>query len=185
MGIRDRIYKVAEQAQAKVAQVTDKASERVSHAKDKIPGMTGIPSADWLDDPFDRHEHRYWDGSQWTDQVSDAGETGTDPPDRTEYREPEPEASAVVSDDGSLFRGISHDPGRNAEVTLWPDRIERTKAKRRTSLSSADQGRRNVALRGFSSSPSASRPRHLRRCRRPYLIRGEFAEQKARPLGGG
>lgn len=40
----------------------------------------GGPSGGWHPDPFGRHEHRYWDGTAWTDQVSDAGQAGTDPP---------------------------------------------------------------------------------------------------------
>jgi hypothetical protein len=44
--------------------------------------MTGhdpTSPADWYSDPAGRHEYRYWDGSTWTDQVSDAGTVGTDP----------------------------------------------------------------------------------------------------------
>lgn len=51
----------------------------------------------WQADPTGRHEHRYWDGAAWTDNVSDAGVASTDaydaaaaPPDVT----PEPEAPA-------------------------------------------------------------------------------------------
>jgi hypothetical protein len=33
----------------------------------------------WQADPTGKHDHRYWDGSQWTDNVSDAGVAGTDP----------------------------------------------------------------------------------------------------------
>ena len=36
-------------------------------------------AADWLADPSGRHEYRYWDGTKWTDSVSDGGTTGTDP----------------------------------------------------------------------------------------------------------
>jgi hypothetical protein len=32
----------------------------------------------WQADPTGRHDHRYWDGSQWTDNVSDAGVASTD-----------------------------------------------------------------------------------------------------------
>lgn len=32
----------------------------------------------WQPDPTGRFEHRYWDGSQWTDNVSDAGVASTD-----------------------------------------------------------------------------------------------------------
>jgi actin-like ATPase involved in cell morphogenesis len=35
--------------------------------------------AGWQTDPSGRHEHRYWDGSAWTDSVSDAGVASTDP----------------------------------------------------------------------------------------------------------
>jgi uncharacterized protein YxjI len=33
----------------------------------------------WHPDPTGRHELRYWDGSAWTDHVSDQGITGSDP----------------------------------------------------------------------------------------------------------
>jgi hypothetical protein len=32
----------------------------------------------WQSDPTGRHEHRYWDGTAWTDNVSDAGVASTD-----------------------------------------------------------------------------------------------------------
>ena len=35
--------------------------------------------AAWLPDPRQRHEFRYWDGTDWTDHVSDAGLAGIDP----------------------------------------------------------------------------------------------------------
>ena len=36
--------------------------------------------ARWAPDPLGRHQYRYWDGSQWTEHVSDDGLVGTDPP---------------------------------------------------------------------------------------------------------
>ena len=33
----------------------------------------------WQPDPAGRHEYRYWDGTAWTDDVSDAGMTAVDP----------------------------------------------------------------------------------------------------------
>ena len=36
--------------------------------------------ANWYPDPTGRHQHRYWDGTAWTDQVADNQVTGTDPP---------------------------------------------------------------------------------------------------------
>ncbi|MEP6658918.1 MAG: phospholipid scramblase-related protein [Acidimicrobiales bacterium] len=43
--------------------------------------MTSPPNtpANWFADPTGRHQHRYWDGSAWTDHVSDHGITGHDP----------------------------------------------------------------------------------------------------------
>ena len=35
--------------------------------------------ANWYPDPMGRHELRYWDGSNWTDHVSDKGVQATDP----------------------------------------------------------------------------------------------------------
>ena len=37
------------------------------------------PAPGWNPDPSGRHEYRYWDGSNWTDDVSDNGVTSTDP----------------------------------------------------------------------------------------------------------
>ena len=35
--------------------------------------------ANWYPDPTTRHEYRYYDGTAWTDHVSDQGVAGTDP----------------------------------------------------------------------------------------------------------
>jgi uncharacterized protein YxjI len=35
--------------------------------------------ADWYPDPSGRHEHRYWDGSRWTEHVSSHGRQSVDP----------------------------------------------------------------------------------------------------------
>lgn len=35
----------------------------------------------WYNDPTNRHLYRYWDGAQWTGQVSDGGTSGVDPED--------------------------------------------------------------------------------------------------------
>ena len=37
-------------------------------------------AAGWHPDPLGRHEHRYWDGSQWTEHVSSHGKQSVDPP---------------------------------------------------------------------------------------------------------
>lgn len=33
----------------------------------------------WYPDPTGRHDHRWWDGAEWTSHVADAGAAGTDP----------------------------------------------------------------------------------------------------------
>ena len=38
-----------------------------------------MSEASWLADPTGAHELRYWDGSSWTEHVSDQGTTGQDP----------------------------------------------------------------------------------------------------------
>lgn len=35
--------------------------------------------AAWHPDPTGRHEHRWWDGEQWTEHVADAGRSSVDP----------------------------------------------------------------------------------------------------------
>ena len=42
------------------------------------PAPVAGPPA-WHADPTGRHHHRYWDGSQWTEHVSDNGTASTDP----------------------------------------------------------------------------------------------------------
>ena len=37
----------------------------------------------WFPDPLGRHQFRYWDGTQWTEHVSDGGATTSDPLPRT------------------------------------------------------------------------------------------------------
>lgn len=36
-------------------------------------------AAGWFPDPAGRHEHRWWDGTQWTEYVGDQGRSSTDP----------------------------------------------------------------------------------------------------------
>lgn len=35
---------------------------------------------EWLPDPSGRHQLRWWNGTAWTEHVSDDGDTSTDPP---------------------------------------------------------------------------------------------------------
>lgn len=41
--------------------------------------QTSTTPAGWYPDPQGRADHRYWDGSRWTDQVSRNGQQGIDP----------------------------------------------------------------------------------------------------------
>jgi hypothetical protein len=43
------------------------------------PSTPGSGSAGWQPDPTGRHQYRYWDGSAFTDNVSDGGATSVDP----------------------------------------------------------------------------------------------------------
>lgn len=40
--------------------------------------------ADWYPDPTGRFEHRYWNGSEWTEHVSSNGQASTDPVNQAE-----------------------------------------------------------------------------------------------------
>ncbi len=42
-------------------------------------GVVASTGAQWVADPYGRHQMRYWDGRLWTQHVSDGGVAGTDP----------------------------------------------------------------------------------------------------------
>lgn len=42
-------------------------------------GVDSEARAGWHQDPTGRHQHRYWDGTAWTDHVANDGATSTDP----------------------------------------------------------------------------------------------------------
>lgn len=52
------------------------------------------PPAGWHPDPSRRHEHRFWDGTKWTEHVSDAGKAGIDPLHRPPTQDETPKTSA-------------------------------------------------------------------------------------------
>jgi hypothetical protein len=45
----------------------------------------------WQADPTGKHDHRYWDGSAWTEHVADAGVAGVDPYEAVTPEAPVPE----------------------------------------------------------------------------------------------
>ena len=57
--------------------------------------------ARWQPDPTGRHDHRYWDGTRWTDDVADAGVASTDPV--------EPAAEAVSPDAPTVVTPVPAD----------------------------------------------------------------------------
>ena len=74
--------------------------------------MTGPGQGSWQKDPEGRFEFRWWDGRNWTDQVSHQGQTGTAPmgapPPQAAQGQPQaaqaqPQAAAVAQGDGCLL----------------------------------------------------------------------------------
>jgi Protein of unknown function (DUF2510)/HIRAN domain len=53
------------------------ASQVQCHRHGMHPGPAA--SAGWYPDPSGRHEHRFWSGTLWTEQVADSGEPSIDP----------------------------------------------------------------------------------------------------------
>jgi hypothetical protein len=51
----------------------------------------------WHPDPVGRHEHRYWDGIQWTDHVADQGRMATDPLQAAPPQEKAPIGPSMVN----------------------------------------------------------------------------------------
>lgn len=58
---------------------TPAATETDAPAAAGVEPATDGPAAGWYADPAGRHGHRWWDGTGWTDRVSDGGVEGTDP----------------------------------------------------------------------------------------------------------
>jgi len=60
-------------------------------------------------------------------------------------------AETVAPTDRVLFQGMSHEHGRNAMVTLYPNRIERAKERSRASFSKAHQDFEVTPLKSVTS----------------------------------
>ena len=88
------LHIACEQGHVEVAEMllTHGANANALSAKGRTPAMFAAPypeiqellrkyvaPAGWFPDSVGRHEYRYWDGSAWTDHVSDGGEQGLDP----------------------------------------------------------------------------------------------------------
>lgn len=72
----------------------------------------------WQPDPSGAHEHRYWDGTQWTDNVADAGVAGTDPYDPllAATTPDAPDADATVVDTPA----VADTPAAPDDTAAWP-----------------------------------------------------------------
>jgi hypothetical protein len=51
---------------------------RQRQAAPVAPVAAALPPPTWAPDPSQRHELRYWDGTRWTEHVSDAGVQAVD-----------------------------------------------------------------------------------------------------------
>lgn len=58
----------------------DRGQEAGKRPSPSPPPPPPPTSAVWAADPFGRHELRYWNGTAWTDSVSDGGVRSIDPP---------------------------------------------------------------------------------------------------------
>jgi hypothetical protein len=81
--------------------------------------MTG-PAPGWQPDPTGRHEYRYWDGTKWSDDVSNGGVTSTDPvagasaPDATQAQpaaQPDPNQAQPGYQSGGFEPTATYDAG--------------------------------------------------------------------------
>jgi hypothetical protein len=70
------------------------------------PQQPQIPPR-WAADPTGRHQYRYWDGTAWTDQVSDNGAVSVDPP----VASPEPAIPAAPATPAAQTPGSPPPPG--------------------------------------------------------------------------
>lgn len=73
-----------------VEKAVDKGNRKAQRSRGAMSGPVATGSivvpppppgtgAQWLGDPSGGHELRWWNGTAWTDQVSDSGVTGSDP----------------------------------------------------------------------------------------------------------
>ena len=68
-----------------------------------------MTEAGWQPDPLGQHEYRYWDGSQWTEHVSNGGVTSTSPLDPSVVEAGAPPGATLETTPatGDAFAGLS------------------------------------------------------------------------------
>jgi len=82
----------------------------------------------------------------WKDKMKDLAQKGQEL--KTEYDRRQAQRAPGAA---PILQVTSHDEGRNATVTLYPDRIERVKEKAFRALSSARQDTEIIPIRAISS----------------------------------
>lgn len=55
-----------------------KNGENIGNLFFRIGSLVAPPTGAWHPDPSGRHQLRWWDGSRWTESVSNAGQVSTD-----------------------------------------------------------------------------------------------------------
>jgi uncharacterized protein YxjI len=88
----------------------------------------------WHPDPHQRHELRYWDGSTWTEHVSDGGRAGVDTPNTLAVTTSSTTAERIreqVTGSGSRGAGIDlrATPGGGGTIFTEPILVVNQKAK--------------------------------------------------------
>lgn len=78
--------------------------------------MSGGTEPGWHADPLGRHESRYWDGSQWTEHVADAGVQSTDPLDAAAAQQHQ--GGVIDPTQTIVVPGAAADPGSAPTDTL-------------------------------------------------------------------
>ncbi len=80
------------------------------------------PNAGWYQDPTSRHEHRYWDGSTWTEHAADHGEEATDPLGGASLPPPAESGSGALHAGLDVsFRGQHERTGRGDMAKQYPE----------------------------------------------------------------
>ena len=69
---------VGETSTAETPATAETPTEETSAIATTDGPMRGNPEAAWYADPMGRHQHRYWDGAQWTHHVADDGVAAVD-----------------------------------------------------------------------------------------------------------
>ena len=112
-----------------------------------------MADASWLPDPTGAHELRYWNGSTWTEHVSDQGQTGQDPltaelpPPADAYPPPPAPPPAAATAPAGAWAPPTEAPPAGATAAAggkvsWKDRLKQVADQGKAI---ADQGKQKIA----------------------------------------